>query len=186
MSAKTKEKNHNINILWENDKPIFRASDIGNVLESTLWKFDDDEKVARKWGSLGGPQETIFLTEAGMYRLIMNSRKPKAEPFQERVTQVLITIRETGKYELDFKVKESEARKTTIFFCMIFVKNPDFFNIWTLSIKISHYINKYIHYFSLDNANEIQVCNNLIKPYKFDCMAIYLCNNSWSNSIYIN
>lgn len=102
---------HNVNILWENNNPLFRASEIGNILEiekirNSILSFDDDEKVARIVGTPGGPQETLFLTEVGLYRLIMNSRKPIAKPFQKWVSKVIKSIRETGKYELELKIKE--------------------------------------------------------------------------------
>ena len=38
----------------------------------------------------------------------MISRKPIAKPFQKWVCKVLESIRETGKYELEYKLKEAE------------------------------------------------------------------------------
>ena len=44
----------------------------------------------------------LFLTEAGLYRLIMRSNKPSAETFQKWVVKdVLPAIRRTGKYEIN-------------------------------------------------------------------------------------
>jgi prophage antirepressor-like protein len=47
------ETEHNINILWENDKPLFRANEIGKILDiknirSSIEDFDNDEKVVRQ------------------------------------------------------------------------------------------------------------------------------------------
>ena len=108
-------KDYNINILWQDGKPLFRANEIGNILEITnvrtsITSFDHDEKVVRITSTLGGPQETVFLTESGLYRLLMCSRKPVARPFQKWVCKVLESIRETGKYELEVKLKESKER----------------------------------------------------------------------------
>jgi hypothetical protein len=50
--------------------------------------------------TLGGPQNVTFLTEMGLYRLLGMSRKPIARTFQKWVCNVLIEIREKGKYEL--------------------------------------------------------------------------------------
>jgi prophage antirepressor-like protein len=63
-------KDHNINILWENDKPLFRASEIGDILKITkirnsISSFDDEEKVARTIITPGGRKETLFLIEMG-------------------------------------------------------------------------------------------------------------------------
>ena len=55
------------------DEPLFRASDIGVVLElsnirATIVDFDESEKVVNKVDTLGGTQEVTFLTEKGLYR----------------------------------------------------------------------------------------------------------------------
>jgi len=47
----------------------------------------------------GGLQEMLCVTEPGLYRLILRSDKPEAEPFMEWVTsRVLPSIRKTGGY----------------------------------------------------------------------------------------
>jgi len=104
---------HNINILWKNNKPLFRASEFAKILEiknisKSIISFDEDEKVLTTSMTPGGPQEVLFLTESGVYRLLMNSRKPIAKPFQKWVSKVLESIRETGKYELQLKIEEKE------------------------------------------------------------------------------
>lgn len=106
---------HNVTILWENNKPLFRASEIGHIIEikdinSSIKTFDEDEKVKDNILTLGGKQEVLFLTESGVYRLLMNSRKPIAKPFQKWVSKVIESIRETGKYELQIKLIETEER----------------------------------------------------------------------------
>jgi prophage antirepressor-like protein len=104
---------HNVTILWEKEKPLFRASEIAKILDiknirTSITDFDSDEKVVRKTATLGGPQETLFLTETGTYRLLMHSKKPIARPFQKWVNEILVSIRETGKYELQVKLREAE------------------------------------------------------------------------------
>ncbi|HHT7859542.1 BRO family protein [Pasteurella multocida] len=48
-----------------------------------------------------GEQEMIFINEPNLYRLIIKSRKPEAEPFETWVfEEVLPQIRKTGKYEV--------------------------------------------------------------------------------------
>lgn len=49
--------------------------------------------------SIGREQKPIFIDEAGVYALIMRSKLPQAEAFQEWVTsEVLPTIRKQGMY----------------------------------------------------------------------------------------
>ena len=47
----------------------------------------------------GGAQNLSIISEAGLYRLVLRSDKPEAEPFIDWVTsEVLPAIRKTGKY----------------------------------------------------------------------------------------
>ena len=106
---------HNINILWENDKPLFRASEIAKVLDiknirPSITDFDDDERKVNNIYTLGGSQKIIFLTEIGIYRLLMRSNKPIAKPFQKWIANILVSIREKGKYELELKLNEYESK----------------------------------------------------------------------------
>jgi prophage antirepressor-like protein len=49
----------------------------------------------------GGEQEMTIVNEAGLYRLMMKSKSPEAEDFQDWITdEVLPTIRRTGTYTL--------------------------------------------------------------------------------------
>ena len=61
------------------DDPLFRASDIGVVLDiasirSVLRDFDESEKVVHTMHTLGGTQEVTFLTEKGLYKVLKPSQ----------------------------------------------------------------------------------------------------------------
>ena len=67
-----------------NNKKVyyFKASDIGNALgivniRTTIQNYEDeDERVVRKvYDPQGTPQNTIFLSSQGVYRLLYNSTK---------------------------------------------------------------------------------------------------------------
>ncbi len=95
------------------EDPLFRASDVGLILDikfihNSIKDFDNDEKVSRRTLTLGGPQEVFFLTELGLYRLLGQSRKPIAREFQKWIAKVIKEIRLTGKYELEKQLKEKE------------------------------------------------------------------------------
>ncbi len=67
--------NYSVNVLWDDEKPYFRASEIGEILQlvkvrNAISDFDDDEKIEKGALSAGGLQKTLFLTEAGLYRLL--------------------------------------------------------------------------------------------------------------------
>lgn len=109
-------KKYNINILWEIEEPLFRAHEIAKILDisnirSSIENFDEDEKVMRNVETNSGTRCTIFLTESGVYRLLMNSRKPITKPFQKWLCKVIKDIRKNGKYELDVELRINEALK---------------------------------------------------------------------------
>ena len=81
--------------------PLFRASDVGVVLDittihSVIRDFNESEKVLHTMHTLGGTQEVTFLTEKGLYKVLFRSRKPIAQKFQNWVCEVVKEIRLTG------------------------------------------------------------------------------------------
>ena len=93
------------------DVPLFRASDIGTVLEmsnvrATIIDFDESEKVVHKTPTLGGLQEVTFLTEKGLYKVLFRSRKPIAKKFQDWVFEVIKEIRLNGMYDLKKEIEK--------------------------------------------------------------------------------
>jgi prophage antirepressor-like protein len=98
--------------------PLFRASDIGVVLDLTIRSiirdFDDTEKVVLTTHTLGGNQEVTFLTEKGLYKVLFRSRKPIAQRFQDWVCEVIKEIRLNGTYELQQEIvqKQKELEQT--------------------------------------------------------------------------
>ena len=94
-----------------NENPLFRASDIGLILEisnirSSTMEFDETEKVTRTANSSTGEKQVTFLTEKGLYKLLFRSRKPIAEKFQNWLCVVLNEIRIKGSYELKMQLEQ--------------------------------------------------------------------------------
>lgn len=89
----------------ENGDPWFVAKDVCNILglensRKATADLDLDEKntVTISDGIAGNPNKTI-ISEPGLYRLVMKSRKPEAKEFQRWVThEVLPSIRKHGIY----------------------------------------------------------------------------------------
>jgi len=115
------------------ENPLFLAKDVAEWIEydvSSVNKMivivDDTEKVRKTIPTLGGSQECWFLTEDGLYEVLMQSRKPIAKEFKREVKQILKSVRKHGLYateELlnnpDFMIEafkalkeEREARKS--------------------------------------------------------------------------
>ena len=88
-----------------NGEPWFIAADVCRALEignsrQALTRLDDDEKntVILNDGIPGNPN-TAIINEAGLYALVLSSRKPEAKAFKRWVThEVLPSIRQHGAY----------------------------------------------------------------------------------------
>lgn len=82
-------------------EPWFVAKDVCNILEisnpsDALKRLDDDERARFNLGRQG---ETNIVNEAGLYALVLGSRKPEAHEFKRWVThEVLPSIRKHGAY----------------------------------------------------------------------------------------
>jgi prophage antirepressor-like protein len=64
-----------------------------------LQSIDDDEKqCVNNPYALKGQQEQWFLTEHGMYEVLMLSRKPIAKQVKKQIKHILSSIRKTGAY----------------------------------------------------------------------------------------
>lgn len=89
----------------ENGEPWFVLKDCMSILDlgnptETVKMFDDDEfSTTEVIDSIGRRQQAYIISEPGLYRLVMRSRKPEAKEFQRWVThEVLPSIRKHGAY----------------------------------------------------------------------------------------
>nr|DAV63825.1 MAG TPA: BRO family protein [Caudoviricetes sp.] len=85
------------------NNPLFLAKDVAEWIEHSnprmmLQAVDDDEKGVRNVYTPGGVQESWFLTEDGLYEVLMQSRKPIAKSFKKKVKEILKSIRKNGAY----------------------------------------------------------------------------------------
>lgn len=85
------------------ENPLFLAKDVANWIEHSdtsklIRSVDEDEKVKNNVRTLGGNQESWFLTEDGLYEALMQSRKPIAKQFKKQVKNILKEIRINGGY----------------------------------------------------------------------------------------
>jgi prophage antirepressor-like protein len=107
--------NIDINIKGTTEEPLFRATDIGLVLQmtnihQTLKNFKNTEKVLTEVYTLGGMQNVTFLTEKGLYKILFKSQMKIAEKFTDWVCDVIKKIRINGTYELRKTLEEKDKR----------------------------------------------------------------------------
>lgn len=77
------------------------ARDVAEWIEHSdvsmmMKKIDNDEKVTNNVCTPGGVQKAWFLTENGLYEVLMLSRKPKAKQFKSKIKEILKSVRKTG------------------------------------------------------------------------------------------
>ena len=75
---------------------------------------DEDEKLIRTIFLSGQNREAWFLTENGLYEVLMQSRKAIAKEFKRQAKTILKEIRMTGKYEVSPQIKVPTTLKETL------------------------------------------------------------------------
>lgn len=81
----------------------FCLKDVFNILEiKESHKVTDSDKKRRRSITVftkGGPQQTIFVNEGKLFRLITSSRKPEAKVFTDWICDVVLpTLNKKGSY----------------------------------------------------------------------------------------
>ncbi|PED63154.1 BRO family protein [Bacillus toyonensis] len=85
------------------ENPLFLAKDVAEWIGHTdlsrmVDLVDDEEKLKCKLYVSGQNREMWFLTEDGLYEVLMQSRKAIAKKFKKKVKQILKSIRKHGIY----------------------------------------------------------------------------------------
>lgn len=88
------------------DNPLFLAKDVAEFIEHSrtsemLKSIDEDEKLMQTILASGQNRKMWFLTEDGLYEVLMQSRKPIAKQFKKEVKKILKDIRRKGMYATD-------------------------------------------------------------------------------------
>ena len=85
------------------EQPLFLAKDVAEMIKHSkprdmVQNVDDEEKVKMpfKMATSRSTQEQWFLTEDGLYEVLMQSRKPIAKQFKKEVKNILKQMRLTG------------------------------------------------------------------------------------------
>ena len=108
------------------DNPLFLAKDVANWIEHNkpsemILNVDNDEKLKAIISHSGQSREMWFLTEDGLYEVLMQSRKPIAKEFKKKVKEILKELRKgnqvlvnTGNREADLYTQLMQASMQAI------------------------------------------------------------------------
>lgn len=111
-----------VRVAGTSEQPMFCLADICRVLDLQVTPTknrlkQDGVSLIKVIDSLGREQEATFINEQNLYKVIMRSDKPQAEPFQDWVCgEVLPSIRKTGSYSVQPKTPQTylEALKSLV------------------------------------------------------------------------
>lgn len=95
-----------INVYGSVEEPLFLAKDVAEWIEHSdsnkmIQSVDDDEKLMGTMFLSGQTRKCNFLTENGLYEVLMQSRKPIAKQFKRGVKESVKSVRKTGCYTFD-------------------------------------------------------------------------------------
>ena len=97
-------------IFGDFENPLFLAKDVAEWIDyaktgngsydvnKMLKTVDENEKLIRKFFVSGQNREMWFVTEDGLYEILMQSTKPIAKEWKKKVKEILKEIRKTGSY----------------------------------------------------------------------------------------
>ncbi|NCB53186.1 MAG: phage antirepressor [Clostridia bacterium] len=109
-------QDHPVRIIERDGDPWFVAKDVCDILEicnsrRSTSLLDEDERGVHTVNTPSGKQEMTVVSEAGLYSLILKSRKPEAKAFRRWVThEVLPAIRKTGAYVVPNRAMEAMGK----------------------------------------------------------------------------
>lgn len=94
-----------LRIYGDFENPLFLAKDVAEWIDydkekvgQMLNTVDIDEKITSPIYYSGQVRNMWFVTEDGLYEVLMQSRKPIAKEFKKKVKEILKSIRKNGGY----------------------------------------------------------------------------------------
>lgn len=97
------------------ENPLWLAKDVANWIENSnvsqmLNVVDENEKALYTMYRVdGSTNKQWFLTEDGLYEVLMQSRKPIAKQFKTKVKEILKSIRKNGMYANELTLEKMIA-----------------------------------------------------------------------------
>ena len=143
------------------ENPLFLAKDVAEWIEhsnpSKMLNTVDEEEKTTLTISYSGNMTTnqLFLTEDGVYEVLMQSRKPIAKQFKKKVKEILKDIRKHGMYMTD-----------NVLDCVL--SNPDY----TIKLLTQYKEEKEARQLAENKAKQLEVAIEESKPYVAKAKAI--------------
>lgn len=99
--------NRTLNVYFSLDAPIFRASDVADMIDysdGNTWKMlemcEQDEKLNLPMVVAGQRRQVSFVTETGLYNILSQSRKPLARKWRRIIHEELIRLRKSRNFNI--------------------------------------------------------------------------------------
>lgn len=112
-----------LNVYSSLDQPIFRASDIAQMIDysdGNTWKMleacEEDEKLKLPIVVAGQRRHTNFVTERGLYNILEQSRKPIARKWRRVINDELIGLRRARNFNILQQFEKWDHELDNIYF----------------------------------------------------------------------
>lgn len=99
--------NHLLDVYQSLDQPLFRASDVANMIgysggnNSKMTEMcEQDEKLLLPLVIAGQRRQVLFVTENGLYNILSQSRKPIARKWRRIIHDELIRMRKSRNLDI--------------------------------------------------------------------------------------
>lgn len=115
--------NRNLEVYSSLDEPLFKASDIANILDygvGNTWNMlelcEEDEKVKLPVIVLGQRRQANFVTERGLYNILEQSRKPTARKWRRIINDEIVNLRKSRNYNIIQQFEKWDHELDNIYF----------------------------------------------------------------------
>lgn len=114
--------NKTLDVYSSLDEPIFKASDIANMIDysdGNTWKMleacEEDEKLKLPMVVAGQRRSVSFVTETGLYNILSQSRKPTARKWRRVIHDEIIRLRKSRNFNIIQQFDEWDHELDTLY-----------------------------------------------------------------------
>lgn len=122
------------------DEPLFLAKEVSEWIEHNkpaemILNVDEDEKLKAILSHSGQKREMWFLTDDGVYEVLMQSRKPVAKSVKKEVKAILKQLRKEGVV-----VSDSATHEQVVYNVDLFMSNLNNYDITKLYDLVDEFL----------------------------------------------
>ena len=111
-----------LNVYSSVNEPLFRATDVANIIgysEGNTWKMlevcEEDEKLNLPMVVAGQKRTVSFITELGLYNVLAQSRKPIARKWRRIIHNEIIRLRKERGLSIMAQFEEWDHELDTLY-----------------------------------------------------------------------